>query len=490
MITYEQFLQIQECKSYDLSVQTTSRKLGIEIYDVRNWWNKTEDEFLEADGRKACELDNYRQYIIELIKICPQISNANVMSRLQEDFSDFDAKKSTFQRYMKNLREQTGIGSAKKIRRIREELPPGYEAQVDFGEYKMRNMYGKETKVYFFCMILSYSRMKYVYFSPDPFTSQTAIEAHKYAFKYFGGRPQVIVYDQARVFVVSENYGDIIFVKAFDKFVKEAGFSVFLCKGHDPSTKGKVENMVKTIKYNFLEGRTYYGIDRLNCDCLNWLDRTGNNTVNTFTQKTPRQMFIEDNKALIRVRFEETPQPEVHIMKDGYIRYLHNRYEMPQELVDNGDRIRVEVQEDTLLFYIALTNEMLCKHTLCKDTGQTIKLPKKRSSPLAIEIEMLRFYKDNPLALEFIERMKMQKQRYVSRQLVRVKKASSYYTEGQMNKGFQFCIDSNECTTVELLSFLLYKYGQDLFKDCYGAVSTGYKKRSKEIQEAFNDGHF
>ena len=155
MITYEQFLQIQECKSYDLSVQATSRKLGIEIYDVRNWWNKTEDEFLEADGRKACELDNYRQYIIELIKMCPQISNANVMSRLQEDFSDFYAKKSTFQRYMKNLREQTGIGSAKKIRRIREELPPGYEAQVDFGEYKMRNMYGKETKVYFFCMILS-----------------------------------------------------------------------------------------------------------------------------------------------------------------------------------------------------------------------------------------------------------------------------------------------------------------------------------------------
>ena len=91
MITYEQFLQIQECKSYDLSVQTTSRKLGIEIYDVRNWWNKTEEEFLDADGRKACELDNYRQYIIELIKMCPQISNANVMSRLQEDFADFDA---------------------------------------------------------------------------------------------------------------------------------------------------------------------------------------------------------------------------------------------------------------------------------------------------------------------------------------------------------------------------------------------------------------
>ena len=97
-----------------------------------------------------------------------------------EEFSDFDATYSTFNRYVKNLRVQAGLSQPKRIRCIRDDQPPGYEAQVDFGEYRMRNMYGKETKVYFFCMVLSYSRMKFVYFSPKPFTAKTAIEVQNY----------------------------------------------------------------------------------------------------------------------------------------------------------------------------------------------------------------------------------------------------------------------------------------------------------------------
>ena len=54
----------------------------------------------------------------------------------------------------------------------------------------------------------------------EPFTTQTAIVAHNYAFKYLGGRTQTIMYDQDRVFVVSENLGNIIFVKEFEDYVK------------------------------------------------------------------------------------------------------------------------------------------------------------------------------------------------------------------------------------------------------------------------------
>lgn len=77
----------------------------------------------------------------------------------------------------------------------REETPPGYEAQVDFGQSKIKDMYGRIIRVYFFCMVLSFSRMKFVYFSPEPFNTRTAIKAHEYAFRYFGGRTQTIMYD-------------------------------------------------------------------------------------------------------------------------------------------------------------------------------------------------------------------------------------------------------------------------------------------------------
>lgn len=134
---------------------------------------------------------------------------------------------------------------------MRAECNPGVEAQVDFGQYRMKNMYGNNVKVYFFIMILAYSRMKFVYFSAQPFTTWTAIEAHEYAFKYFGGRTKTILYDQDRVFVVSENYGNIVLVKEFEKYVSEKGYSVCLCRGADPQTKGKVENAVNVVKRSF-----------------------------------------------------------------------------------------------------------------------------------------------------------------------------------------------------------------------------------------------
>lgn len=52
--------------------------------------------------------------------------------------------------------------------------------------------------------------------------------------------------------VVSENLGEVIFVKEFEEFIKNTGFPIYLCKGHDPSTKGKVEKTVDFVKYQFL----------------------------------------------------------------------------------------------------------------------------------------------------------------------------------------------------------------------------------------------
>lgn len=91
--------------------------------------------------------------------------------------------------------------------------------------------------------------------------------------------------------VVSENLGDVIFVKKFEDFIKETGFSIYLSKGYDPSTKGKVEKTVDFVKHHFLGGRLYYGIDRLNSEFLDCLDRVGNGIINDTTKKVPIDML-------------------------------------------------------------------------------------------------------------------------------------------------------------------------------------------------------
>ena len=166
-----------------------------------------------------------------------------------------------------------------------------HKGVVDEPDYYDRNI-----RVYFFCMVLSYSRMRFVYFSREPFRTKTAVDAHKYAFRYFGGRTQTILYDQDRLFVVSEKYGNITLVPEFEDFVRKAGFSVVLCHKSDPQTKGKVESFVRYVKEGFLQGRLYTGIDSLNSAALEWLDKECNGTTHDRTRKAPRELFREESK--------------------------------------------------------------------------------------------------------------------------------------------------------------------------------------------------
>ncbi len=122
---------------------------------------------------------------------------------------------------MKKVREEAGSLKPARKYSMREETEPGYEGQVDFGQYVMKTMYGRNIRIYFFSMILSYSKMKFAYFSVELFDARKTIESHIYAFKYFGGRSQMIVYDQDKTMVVSENLDDVIFVKEFEEFLKE-----------------------------------------------------------------------------------------------------------------------------------------------------------------------------------------------------------------------------------------------------------------------------
>ena len=428
-----------------------SEKLGLSYKTAYTWWNKKDEEFISFQKQHEFMLDNYRQYLIEQIKICPQINNSLLLKRLQTDFSDFSIPPATFYRYIKKLREQTGLEKPKRSGAIRDEVSPGYEGQVDFGQYTMKTMYGYNIRVYFFCMVLSYSRMKFAFFSVNPFTAESTIKAHQYAFRYFGGRPQIIMYDQDRTLVVSENMGEVVFVKEFEEYIKETGFSVYLCHGYDPQTKGRIEKVVDSVKHDFLDGRIYYGIDRLNAECLAWLDGMGNGQLNSYTKKIPREMFQSEFGKLIKVYEKKNTDVVVLTPHHSAIEYKDNMYKLPEQSVKDNDRIRVERYDNTLLFYHALTNNLICKHQMPNGIGNVVSLPENMKT-VSIEEELKLHYKNDKIALEFLQKMRQQKPRYVYPQCDRLRRMQKYYTDEQIHSGMVHCIDINVCTLMELSS--------------------------------------
>ncbi|MBQ8540814.1 MAG: IS21 family transposase [Clostridia bacterium] len=488
MIDYEQFKKMKEYKEIGLSKEKTRKHLKITMYEINKWWHLDEKEYFEKQSEATYQMDPYRDFIIHHLKICPQMHDMNIRYKLRENFPDFNVPRSSFQRYMRKLREQTGfVRPFERQVTVRPDLPPGYEAQVDFGQFKMRNLYDREVRIYFFVMVLSYSRMKFVYFSHDPFTTATAIEAHRMAFQYFGGRTQTILYDQDRVFVISENLGNIVFVKEFEDFVRKAGFQVVLCRPSDPQTKGKVEEVVKHVKESFLKGRIYSGIDSLNSACLSWLDLEGNGKVHLATKKKPRDMFREEVKYLQSVKPEGRGVGSVFsVTMDNYISYKDNRYEIPQEAMLEGCRVRVVEDDGNLLIYRSATDDLVCKHPLCTDVGRVISLEGKKRDIVSME-ELEDLFADSWVAETFFNAIHEGNPRYMDSQCKRLLRMTNYYSIAQLEDGMAYCSRMGECTVHELTSYLIFRFGESVAAQFLNTSQMrNYKRRVAEIKEEQN----
>ena len=97
-----------------------------------------------------------------------------------------------------------------KIAYMRFETEPGYQGQVDFGEFQVERADGSIKKLYLFSMILGYSRKIYGELI-ERCDLPTFLDCHIRAFKYFGGVPKQLLYDRMRNVFIGKIAGRIKF---------------------------------------------------------------------------------------------------------------------------------------------------------------------------------------------------------------------------------------------------------------------------------------
>jgi len=176
-------------------------------------------------------------------------------------------------------------------------------------------------------MVLSASRQKYVVYRDSPSTTWAMVDGHEQCFIFFMGVTWQVVYDQDKLALVSENHGDLLLTQEFKSYVTYRGFSLHFCRKADPQSKGKVENVIRYIKYNFLRGRKYSKISLLNQQSAQWLSRTANAKVHATTRKIPQQEW-EMEKAFLRPLeapyHTDQSNQWYHVRKDNTIAYKGN----------------------------------------------------------------------------------------------------------------------------------------------------------------------
>jgi transposase len=444
--------QIHKMDRDGFSLSKISRELVMDRRTVKFYLSMNEsqyEQFLCVQTEKKKELGPYEEFVKCKLETYQETSAAQMHDWLKEHYPKFPGVTAkTVYNFVMWVRQKHHLPKTSPLRDYHavEELPYGQQAQVDFGQYNMRNGLGNRLKVWFFTMVLSRSRYKYVFFSDTPFTSYTAIEAHEKAFAFYWGITKEIVYDQDKVFLADENKGDLLLTDAFKNYCRDRAFRLHFCRKADPESKGKVENVVKYVKQNFLYNRPFTDIDILNSEALAWLGRTANAQIHAGTQKVPYNEWCIERGSLIPFIAIPMQPPSIlyTVRKDNTISWKGNFYTLPSGTY-KGRGTQVKVSKDNTTIVISdQANNPLCTQIISTGKGNLVRNTdhkREKSAGITQMITDISCMFTNPeLAVSYMEGIRAEKPRYVRDQLILIKQTIEITDKSIVDLTLQYCL--------------------------------------------------
>lgn len=430
--------------------------LGMDTRTVKKYLRMSEKEFDDYQAlleHRTKKLAQYEDFVLHKLADCLEASSAQVHDWLKEYYPDFGTVSIktvyNFVLYVRTKHKLLKVFDNRQYTQV-EELPYGAQAQIDFGEYNMTDTEEHRKKVHFFAMVLSRSRYKYVYFSLTPFTSIMAVQAHEDAFFFIGGIPGEAVYDQDKLLLVDEHVGDLLLTETFRSYRLHRGFELYFCRKNDPQSKGKIENVIRYIKYNFLRGRTFYDIYTLNAQAIDWLARTANAKEHSTTGKIPAAEWeIEKTylKPLLTPYIMETDEQSTGVRKDNKIQYKGAKYTVPIGTYQgSGTRVRIKQDED-ILTISDIQGKVIAKHQITPLKGVLVRNNNHLRDHSNKINELIRqassFFSDPEKASYFFEQIRASMPRYIRDQIKLIVRLSEKYTTMDMDRALKYCLENN-----------------------------------------------
>lgn len=477
------YYQIKSLLSDGLKIAQISRELKVSRKTIYFYISMNEQQFMDWNATansKKLKLADYEFFVKRLLGKQGDYSAAQIHDRLLEVNPMLGVTERTTFNFVKFIREKYNIPKPSGDQRIYEDVEEsayGKQAQVDFGEYSMRDNEGKVRKVYFMGMVLSRSRFKHVYFQTFPFTAQTATIAHERAFAYIGGIAEQIVYDQDKVFLTDENKGDFLLTEVFQNYVRERKFLPDFLHKADPESKGKIESVVKYVKYNFLHGRAFINTDILNAQAIAWLERTANRKIHSTTKKSPAaelQIELPQLKTYYPVSHVNNFKPYT-LRKNNVVCYKGNFYTVPRGTYKGrGSKVLLSKQDNHLRIYLEeftggkLKKILIAEHTISKEQGKTIRntdhIRDKEKGITQMINQVIELFPDKQKAETFLKKIYADKPRYVRDQLQVINKVVNDTGINVTNQALEFCIENEIFSASDLRDIALKFFNQNTEK--------------------------
>jgi len=379
MIRKEMYEKVQACKRGGYSISEISSELAIDPKTAAKYYAMDGSDFKAYRKEHMFRERVFEEYEKDILDVYEmnefqRLNMSAVYDYLEEKYGTLSANEQTLRNYIGYLIKTNKLRLKEKIRLYTKvpELPFGKQMQLDFGQYRCRS----GLKLYIFTCLLSASRYKYLSFQEHPFRTREVISHLLNSFDYFKGVPLEIVIDQDALMVVSENAGDIIYTDDFQYFIEEQKIRMYVCRAADPETKGKIENLIKYVKGNFLSIRDFKSIDEANESGLEWLKRRANGKISQATQQIP-SLLIEHERAHLRPARNSIFRKRDHIGREervasekAYISVDASNYQLPLQY--RNRTVEIYVTKQRLFVFDLCTGKEIIAYDVSAIPGKTL----------------------------------------------------------------------------------------------------------------------
>jgi transposase len=337
-------LDILTLKKKGLSQRQIARKLGISRNTVKKYLENP--EFPDSQKRKRKRkslLDPYIGNIEAWLSEDVVYAGTWIYDRLTN--MGFRGSYEIVKRKVHEIKAER-----QKIAYMRFETEPGYQAQVDFGEFQVENADGNIKKLYLFSMILGYSRKIYGELI-ERCDLPTFLDCHIRAFEFFGGVPEQILYDRMRNVFIGKIAGKSKFNDTLMGFALHYGYKPEVTPSYAAWVKGKVERPYSFIREGFWRGYGFVCLETANRDLLAWLERKEKRIHGT-THEVVCLRFAREAphlNALPRQAFDTSYRIYRKVHKDCTVRFENNSYVVPHTLV--GKKIILRVKDRVMRIF-------------------------------------------------------------------------------------------------------------------------------------------
>ena len=336
-------MEIRNDKLKGMNYTQLGRKYHMDPRTAKRYAESPQRPEYTLSERKPSKLDAYKSQIDLWLEEAPY-SAVRILEKLLE--LGFDGKYSIVKEYVRSKKMDLDEKAT-----VRFETMPGQQGQMDWGFFEDHTVLedGQMKKLYCFLLILGYSRMRYIEFVTDMSTN-TLIRCHQNAFRYFGGYPEEILYDNMKQVVVKRllKQEDSTLNRQFEDFAGFYGFKPVLCRPYRGQTKGKVERTVQYVRDNFMVGIKYHSLNDLNGQALAWCNKV-NAKVHATTNEVPFARLKREKLNPLKREYIIDRINLRRVQKDCLISYAGNHYSVPSEYA--GKDVAVVALDNMLVAY-------------------------------------------------------------------------------------------------------------------------------------------